>query len=127
MEKVLVIGCKKSMNDVCIGCSRCQVAFNRKEGMFARYKEEDAQFLGILNCGDCPGSAMAIRLAQFKHWNAPMGELPTKIHIGNCFADNCPYRDTLIPIIQQKAGIEVVVGTHPYKAGDLFKPVKPSP
>jgi predicted metal-binding protein len=122
MEKILIIGCKKIMNDVCIACSRCTVAFNRKDGEFARYKDDDAQLLGILNCGDCPGSATAIRLALFKLWNAPMGELPTKIHLGNCLADNCPYRDTLLPMIKQKAGVEVVVGTHPYKAADLFKP-----
>jgi predicted metal-binding protein len=123
MEKILVIGCKRTMNDVCIGCSRCTVAFNRKDGEFARYKGDDAQLLGILNCGDCPGTAAGIRLTQFKLWNAPMGELPTKIHLGNCLANNCPYRDTLRPMIEKLTGVEVVAGTHPYKSKDIFKPV----
>ncbi|MBU0990961.1 MAG: CGGC domain-containing protein, partial [Proteobacteria bacterium] len=34
MEKILIVGCKKAMDDVCIGCSRCLVGFNRKAGMF---------------------------------------------------------------------------------------------
>lgn len=36
MEKVLIIGCKRTMDDVCIACSRCMVAFNRREGELAR-------------------------------------------------------------------------------------------
>jgi hypothetical protein len=27
MEKILIVGCKKAMDDVCIGCSRCLVGF----------------------------------------------------------------------------------------------------
>jgi hypothetical protein len=49
MKKILVIGCKKTMNYICIGCSNCTMTFNRKEGEFARYKGDDAQFLGISN------------------------------------------------------------------------------
>jgi predicted metal-binding protein len=123
MEKILIIGCKRTMNDVCIACSRCTVAFNRKDGEFARYKGDDAQLLGILNCGDCPGTAAGVRLMQFKFWNAPMGELPTKIHLGNCLANNCPHRGTLLPMIEKLTGVEVIAGTHPYGATDIFKPV----
>lgn len=31
MEKILIVGCKRAMDDVCIGCSRCIVGFNRKD------------------------------------------------------------------------------------------------
>jgi len=55
MEKVLIVGCKRAMDDVCIACSRCMVGFNRKEGEFARYKDQDAEVIGLLGCGDCPG------------------------------------------------------------------------
>ena len=64
MEKVLIVGCKRAMDDICIACSRCCVAFNRREGEFSRY--EDAEILGLLNCGDCPGAAIVPRLAQVK-------------------------------------------------------------
>jgi predicted metal-binding protein len=47
MEKILIMGCKHTMNDVCIGCSRCTVAFNRKDGEFARYKDDGAQLEGF--------------------------------------------------------------------------------
>jgi len=119
MEKILIVGCKRAMDDVCIGCSRCMVAFNRREGAFSDYGDQ-AQILGLLNCGDCPGATIVTRLAQLKHWNLPMGEHPTAIHIGPCIVDHCPYKDTLVQKIVNKSGIRVVEGTHPYMPNDIF-------
>ena len=96
MEKILIVGCKRAMDDVCIGCSRCMVAFNRREGEFSRYDWQDAEIIGLLNCGDCPGATIVTRLAQAKLWNDPMGEKPTKIHAGPCITDHCPHKETLL-------------------------------
>lgn len=120
MEKILIVGCKKAMDDVCIGCSRCLVGFNRREGMFAAYKDSDAQVLGLLNCGDCPGATVVTRLVQVKLWNAPMGEKPTVIHVGPCITDHCPHKDTILKKLNAKSGIPVVEGTHPYLPADIF-------
>ncbi len=120
MEKILIIGCKHTMNDVCIGCSRCMVGFNRREGEFARYSKDGAELIGILNCGDCPGASVVTRLAQLKLWNAPMNEKPTKIHVAPCIIDHCPHKDELLRKIKAKAGCEVVEGTHPYMPENIF-------
>jgi predicted metal-binding protein len=119
MEKVLIVGCKHTMDDVCIGCSRCLVAFNRKDGEFARYQDED-QVMGILNCGDCPGASIVQRLAQVKLWNAPLGESPTKVHLAPCLLDHCPHKDDIIYKIKTTSGVEVVEGTHPYLPENIF-------
>jgi predicted metal-binding protein len=120
MEKILIIGCKRAMDDVCIGCSRCLVGFNRKEGSFNWYADEAVELMGLLNCGDCPGAAIVPRLAQVSLWNKPMGEQVTKVHIAPCVVDHCPYSETLIKKIKAKAGVEVVVGTHPYIPENIF-------
>ena len=120
MEKILIIGCKRAMDDVCIGCSRCLVGFNRREGEFVRYKDMEAEILGILNCGDCPGAGIVTRLAQVNLWNAPFEEKPTVIHLGPCLVDHCPYKETIINKIKAKAGIPVIEGTHPYIPADIF-------
>ncbi len=120
MEKILIVGCKNTMDDVCIGCSRCLVAFNRREGFFERYKDMEAEVMGILNCGGCPGASIVPRLLQVKLWNLPQNEQPTKIHIGPCLADNCPHYDDLVTKIHAKAGIEVIEGTHPYMPASVF-------
>jgi len=122
MEKILIIGCKLTMDDVCIGCSRCLVGFNRRVGAFAAYAGQDAQLLGLLGCGGCPGAAIVPRLAQMKLWNAPMQETPSKVHIAPCIADHCPYKDTIIAKIKAKSGVEVIEGAHPFLPVDVFKP-----
>ena len=121
MENILIIGCKKTMDDVCIACSRCMVGFNRREGEFARYKDEEAEMVGILNCGDCPGAGIVTRLAQINLWNKPLDQKISKVHIANCLLDNCSHRDTLIEKIKNKAGVDVIEGTHPYIPNDIFK------
>jgi predicted metal-binding protein len=120
MEKILIVGCKRAMDDVCIGCSRCLVAFNRRDGAFAQYKDQPAEVTGLLNCGDCPGAAIVTRLAQLNLWNKPMNEKPTMVHIGPCIVDHCPYAETIIKKIKAKAGVPVIEGTHPYKPDHIF-------
>ncbi len=120
MEKILIVGCKRAMDNVCIGCSRCIVGFNKKDGEFDRYKDQDSELIGLLNCGDCPGAAIVTRLAQVNLWNKPMGEKITKVHIAACIIDHCPYRETIIEKIKKKAGVEVIEGTHPYKPENIF-------
>jgi predicted metal-binding protein len=106
------------MDDDCIACSRCLVAFNRREGEYSRYT--DAEILGILNCGDCPEAAFVPRLAQVNLWNAPMGEKPTAVHIADCMVDHCLHKDVLIGKIKAKAGVPVVEGIHPYIPENIF-------
>ncbi|THB67857.1 MAG: CGGC domain-containing protein [Desulfovibrio sp.] len=120
MEKILIVGCSKTMDDICIGCSRCLVGFNRKQGAFEAYQGKDVELIGLLGCGDCPGQGVVVRLAQFKLWNAPMEEKPTAIHVAPCIVQHCPHKDTLIKKIEAKAGVPVVEGTHPYLPADIF-------
>ncbi len=120
MEKILIIGCKRAMDDVCIGCSRCLVGFNRREGVFSMYKDVEAELTGLLNCGDCPGATIVTRMAQVNLWNKPQSEKITKVHVAPCILDHCPYKDTIFAKIKAKAGVEVVEGTHPYMPKDIF-------
>lgn len=120
MEKILILGCKRAMDNVCIACSRCLVGFNRREGEFNRYKDKEAELVGLLNCGDCPGATVVTRLAQMNLWNKPMGEKVTAIHLGPCLTDHCPHRETIVKKVQDKSGVPVILGTHPYKPDNIF-------
>ncbi len=108
------------MDDVCIACSRCMVAFNRRVGEFKRYENQEAEITGLLNCGDCPGAAIIPRLVQMNLWNKPMNETVTKIHIGPCITDHCIYKEDIIKKIKAKSGIEVIEGTHPCIPENIF-------
>lgn len=120
MERILIVGCKNTMDDVCIGCSRCLVAFNRRQGVFEVYEDSQAELIGLLGCGGCPASSIVTRLAQVKLWNAPMDVKPTAIHIAPCIAEQCPHKQDLMAKIRAKAGIPVLEGTHPFVPQDIF-------
>ena len=86
-----------------------------------KYKDQDVELIGLLGCGGCPGVAIVTRMAQFKLWNAPMEEKPTKVHIAPCIVDHCPHKETLIAKIKAKAGVEVIEGTHPFKPDNILR------
>jgi len=96
------------------------VGFNRKEGEFSRYRDEDAELVGLLHYGDCPGASIVPRLALLNLWNKATNERITKVHIAPCIADHCPHKETIINKIQAKAGVEVILGTHPYLPENIF-------
>ena len=119
MEKILIVGCSNLIDDICIACSRCMVGFNRRNGEFDRY-DKNAELLGILGCGGCPGTGIVTRLAQLAAWNFQNKEQPTKLHIAPCIVEHCVEKETLIKKIKAKTGIEVIEGTHLYKPDNLF-------
>jgi len=122
MEKVLILGCKHTMDDICVACSRCLVGFNKREGVFEMYENTDTQLIGIMNCGDCPGASVVTRLAQLNLWNSQNNEKPTKVHIAPCITHHCPYKDVIISKVKAKVSVtvEVIEGTHPYLPENIF-------
>jgi predicted metal-binding protein len=121
MERLLIVGCEKGMDKVCVGCSRCLVAFNRRDGGFARYAPQEVELMGIASCGGCPGDQLVPRLALMKLWNAPLEAEPTKIHLSQCLV-NCPHCDSILTKMEAKCGIEIIKGTHPYQMESIFGP-----
>lgn len=123
-EKVLIVGCQKTMIGPCVACSRCIEALNNKAGQFANL--QDPELIGLLDCGDCPGVAINARLNEFKFWNMPPnGDLPTHIFVGDCIrkseggkvVDNCPYAEKIVQTIKGKmtgtmTSEPVKIGTH---------------
>ena len=56
------------MDDVCIACSRCLVAFNRREGEFSTYKDAEILGIGVLEhnkiMNNCIGTGMLTKESQ---------------------------------------------------------------
>ena len=53
-------------------------------------------------------------------WNKPLDEKVTKVHVANCVMDNCQHIETILTKIKNKAGVEVIEGSHPYIPDDIF-------
>lgn len=122
MEKILIIGCRKTMDQICFGCTRCLTAFNLNQGEFDRYTKQEAELIGLTACSECPGAAIVPRLAL--QWNSPIGEEPTKIHLAPCVL-KCPHGQRIVDEVKAKCGIEIVEGTHPYQhVGLIFGQIR---
>jgi len=125
VKRLLIIGCKRTMDEICVGCSRCLVAFNRCDGQFIRYRNQEVELMGLLSCGNCPGATLIPRLALLKVqmnstlWIDPLGEEPTTIHLAPCLV-NCPHSESIIGRMKAKCKAEIVRGTHSYQMETIF-------
>ncbi|MFP3869706.1 MAG: CGGC domain-containing protein [Syntrophobacteria bacterium] len=117
---VAVLSCKNIKDETCLGCHRCLLAFDKREGEFERYKGADAKLRALLHCGGCPGTSPVLRLVALKTWMDLMGESIDSLHIGTCLLDNCPYKDEIIRKVKAKAGVDVIEGSHPYRPEKVF-------
>jgi len=113
MEKVAIIGCGSYMDQGygCPGEWRCLKAASLGEGKF----KTPSLVTAFIKC-ECPGRSsvptigMAMKLSEIK---------PNKIYLSSCLAGavpGCPYTSAkeLASIIEEKTGIDVVLGTHDY-------------
>ncbi|MCD6547921.1 MAG: putative metal-binding protein [Thermodesulfobacterium sp.] len=123
MKKVVIVKCQMISNqNLCPGDAKCMVAFMRREGEFERYKNEDAHIIGIVDCGGCEGNKNRVvcSLALLKLQLAALNEKPDVVHVGTCIMKFCKRKDDLIAAIKEKAGVEVVEGTHSYAPPTIF-------
>ncbi len=119
--RIAIVACKKIREqNICPGDAKCLVALMRREGEFERYKDKDAVIVGIIDCGDCPGTRVVPSLGLLKMHLASLKETVDVIHLGTCVTLTCPHKDTLIELLKKKAGVEVVEGTHKYVPEKLF-------
>lgn len=118
---IAILSCKNIKDESCFGCHRCLMAFDKKEGEFERYKNNpDAKLRAILHCGGCPGMAPVNRLANLKAWMALKEETIDIIHVGTCLIKHCPHKDHFLEKVKEKAGVEVIEGSHNYIPDTIF-------
>jgi predicted metal-binding protein len=88
-----------------------------KNGEFARHDE--IELVGMTHCGDCPGLTVP-RVKLLNEITRGLDRSIDTIHLGTCMklameTAACPIDfDSLKPILENKFGVEVVLGTHAY-------------
>ncbi|RLG10837.1 CGGC domain-containing protein [Candidatus Pacearchaeota archaeon] len=123
MKKIVIVKCQMISNqNLCPGDAKCMIALMRREGEFERYKNEDAHIIGIVDCGGCEGNKNRVvcSLALLKLQLAALNEKPDVVHVGTCITKFCKRKEDLIAAIKEKAGVEVVEGTHSYAPPTIF-------
>jgi len=123
MKKIAIVACQMIRDkNLCPGDAKCLVAMSRKEGEFKRYEDEDATIVGIVDCSGCEGNKNRVicSMAMLKMQLAALNEQVDAVHMGTCIMKFCKRKDDLLEAVREKAGVEVVEGTHKYMPPSIF-------
>jgi predicted metal-binding protein len=103
-----IIICDRYNN--CAG-GKCFRSIRNREGAFNRYRSEDQiELVGYTTCGGCPGGNIEYAPEEMVKNGAEVIHLATGMVVGY---PPCPHLEYFIDFLNEKYGVEVVVGTHP--------------
>ena len=117
MARIAILYCKRVKDHSCIACAKCYKGMAEKNGEFAQHDEID--LVAMTDCGDCPGLAVP-RVKLLSELTKGLGRDIEVLHLGTCVrlameTAECPIDlDQLKPILENKFGVKVVLGTHNY-------------
>lgn len=107
-KKIGIIICDRYRR--CAG-GKCLRAMKNREGAFSIYADaEEIELVGFTTCDGCPGGNIEYAGDEMVKNGAEVIHLATGLVVGY---PPCPYIDTFKSFLEQRYGIEVVVGTHP--------------
>ena len=117
MAKIAILYCKKVKDQSCIACAKCYKGMDERNGEFARH--DTLELVAMTDCGDCPGLAVP-RVKLLSEVTRNLGREIDVVHLGTCVklameTAKCPIDfEALKGILENKFGVEVVLGTHTY-------------
>jgi len=117
MANVAVLYCKRVKDHSCVACAKCYKGMAEKNGEYARH--DSIELVAMTDCGDCPGLTVP-RVKQLKELTDSLDRKIEVLHFGTCVklameTAQCPIDfDEMKSILENKFGIEVVLGTHSY-------------
>ena len=107
MKKIGIIICDRWRR--CAG-GKCLRALEERQGAFSRYQGEEVELASYTTCDGCPGGNVEYAPAEMKKNGVEVIHLATGFLVGY---PPCPYIDDFQRFIEEKYGMEVVLGTHP--------------
>lgn len=117
MARIAILYCKRIQDHSCIACAKCYKGMAERNGEFARHDE--IELVAMTDCGDCPGLAVP-RVKLLNELTRNLDRPIDVIHLGTCVklameTAACPIDyDELKLTLENRFGVEVVLGTHSY-------------
>ena len=117
MSNIAILYCKKVKDHSCIACAKCFKGISEKNSEFARH--DDIELVAMTDCGDCPGLVVP-RIKLLNQITTDLERPIETLHLGTCMklamdTAGCPIDfEELKLTLENKFGIQVVLGTHSY-------------
>lgn len=93
----------------CAG-GKCLRSLRNREGAFKRYLNKEVELVGYTTCNGCPGGNVEYACGEMVKNGAKIIHFATGLLVGY---PPCPYIETFKAFIEERYGLEVVLGTHP--------------
>ena len=93
----------------CAG-GKCLRSMKEREGAFSIYADTEIELVGYTTCDGCPGGNIEYAGEEMVKNGAQVIHLATGMVVGY---PPCPYLGTFKPFLEQRYGVDVIVGTHP--------------
>jgi predicted metal-binding protein len=117
MARIAILYCKRIKDYSCIACAKCFKAIEARDAEFAQY--DDVDLVAMTDCGDCPGLTVP-KVKLLKEVTSQLGRDVEVVHLGTCMklameTAGCPIDfDDLKATLENRLGVQVVLGTHSY-------------
>ena len=117
MAKIAILYCKRIKDHSCVGCAKCHKGMAEKNGTFA--DDDNIELVAMTDCGDCPGLVVP-RVKMLKAYMKGLDREVETVYMGTCMkaamaTAACPIDfDKVKGILENKFGVNVVLGTHTY-------------
>ncbi|MFC1925590.1 CGGC domain-containing protein [Chloroflexota bacterium] len=117
MSKIAILYCKRIKDHSCVACAKCFKGIAERNGEFARH--EDIELVAHTDCGDCPGLVVP-RVKLVNEITSKMDRPIETLHMATCMkvameTAGCPIDfEKTKTTLEEKLGINVVLGTHTY-------------
>ena len=117
MSRIAILYCKRIKDYSCIACAKCYKGMAEGNGEFAHH--DDVELVAMTDCGDCPGLVVP-RVKLLNEVTKQLDRPIEKLFLGTCIklameTAECPIDfDDLKVTVENRFGMEVVLGTHSY-------------
>ena len=93
----------------CAG-GKCFRSMKNREGAFSIYKDQEVELVGFTTCNGCPGGNIEYTGEEMVKNGATVVHFATGMVVGY---PPCPHIDYFKSFMEERFGLDVVVGTHP--------------
>jgi len=117
MSRIAVLYCERIKDHSWFACAKCYKGMDERNGEYAQH--EEIELVAMTDCGDCPGLTFP-RVKLLSEVAQSLDRPIDVLHFGTCMklameTGDCPTDfDEIKPVLENKFGIKVVLGTHAY-------------
>ena len=117
MSRIAILYCQRIKDHSCIACAKCFKGMAEKNAEFARH--DNIELVALTDCGDCPGLVVP-RVKLLSEVTKNLERPIETLHLGTCVklamdTADCPIDFGELKVtLENKFGINVILGTHSY-------------